>query len=251
MKTLFLLSGLTMLMFGCSKTDPESEKSGAEAAISGFFDAADSYDYDSMRTFVTGSFHAIEDGQKYNSVDEFIEMFKFLEGAEPKVDIDFIQTNVSGNHAFVIASFDAVFSKEQAKWNFKTIDSYVLKKADGKWLIDFFHSTHLPDVNDKKYTTVHLLKVPGELSISALNDEIQKVNALIAGSGYPDCGYVIRNITQEEGTAYNYMVQGNWRNPEIYKIIHELDEYKKWNTESGEAMTPFYKDYVYLKAMMP
>jgi hypothetical protein len=135
--------------------------------------------------------------------------------------------------------------------DFKTIENYILKKTDGKWLIDFFHSTHLPDVNDKKYTTVHLLKISDDLAISALNEEMQKVNALIAGSGYPDCGYVIRNITQEEGTAYNYMVQGNWRNPEIYKVIHDLEGYKRWNEEASKELIPYYKDYVYLKAMLP
>jgi hypothetical protein len=109
MKTLFFLLSVTMLLSGCSRPDPESEKSNAEAAVQGFYNAAESFDYEKMRSYCTENFHAIEDGQEYISIDEFIEMFKFLEGSEGNMNIEFVQTNLASDHAFLIARFDAGF----------------------------------------------------------------------------------------------------------------------------------------------
>jgi hypothetical protein len=247
---LFLIVAITTLFTGCFKPDPEREKANAEATVRHFYDAAENFDYERMRTFCTANFHVIEAGQTFKSLDEFTEMFKFLEGTKAKHNIEFVQTDIDRNHAFLIARFDAAFVKENARWDFKTIENYILKKIDGKWFIDFFHSTHLPDAHDKKLTSIHLLKIPDELSFSVLNDELQKVNAVIAGFGYPDCGYIIRSISPVDASGYNYLMQGNWKNPEIYNIIHEREEYKK-SSEEAIKLLNYPKDRIYLRAMLP
>jgi hypothetical protein len=249
MKKLLFICGL--FLFGCSQPDPQSEKSNAEAAIRGFYTAAEKFDYETMRTFCTENFRNVEDGHVFNNLDEFIEMFKFLEGAESEMAMDFVHTDVAGNFANSVVKFDANYKKGPLQWHFKTIENYVLKKAGGKWKIDFFHSTHLPDDTDKKYTSIHLMKIPDEISLTPLENEIRKGNAIVAGMGYPECGYMLTKIHTDNKSSYNYVLFGNFKNLLVYDIIHDEAEFKNWADQATEVLVPYFKDELYSKASLP
>jgi hypothetical protein len=178
-------------------------------------------------------------------------MAKFFEGSKGQIKIDFPQTEVSGDVALSIVKFDAVWTKDPVQLFFKGIESYFLKKVDGKWLIDFYHSTYLPDEHDKRFTTIHFLKIPDNLPISDLSEGILKLNSAIASIGYPDCGYTLLKVIPDKDSKFNWVLEGNWMNPDVYKIIHENAEVIKVKEQTPIVLDPYFKDQIYLKVVLP
>jgi hypothetical protein len=250
MKNLSLFMALTLLLFGCSKPNPEAEKANAESTVKGFYKAAEKFDYATMRTLCAQDFHAIENGHTYKNLDEFLEMAKSLEGSTGQVNMDFVQTEVSRDVAFLIIKFNAVWIKGPSQFNFKTIENYILKKINDKWLISFWQSTYLPDENDKKFTTIHFMKVPETLPIADLNEILKKANENIATLGYPECGYTLLKVVADKGVQYNWIMMGNWKNLDVYKIIHESKEMTEFSNQFSKTVQPYLKDQIYLKASL-
>jgi ketosteroid isomerase-like protein len=251
MRNILLLASLLFIIAGCAKPDPEAEKANAEAAVKGFYAAIENFDYEAMRTVCTEDFHAIEDGYVFNDLDEWMAGFKSFEGSKGKIKIDFPQTEVSGDAALSIVKFDAAWTKGPVQLFFKGVESYFLKKVKGKWLIDFYHSTYLPDDQDKKFTSIHFLKIPENLPISDLSEGILKVNAAIASIGYPDCGYTLLKVIPDKDSKFNWVLEGNWMSPDVYKIIHENEEVNKVHEPASKMFSPYFKDQIYLKVVMP
>jgi len=251
MRNLLFFTCLLFIISGCAKPDPQVEKANAEAAVKGFYAGIENFDYEAMRTFCTEDFHAIEDGYVFNNLDEWLAGFKSFEGSKGQIKIDFPQTEVSGDVALSIVKFDAVWTKDPVQLFFKGIESYFLKKVNGKWLIDFYHSTYLPDEHDKKYTSIHFLKIPDNLPISALDEFIQNVNNKIATLGYPGCGYKLLKVIPEKDSKFNWVMEGNWKNPDVYKIIHENKELNDFYQQNTTVLKSYFNDQIYLKAVLP
>lgn len=150
MKKIFILVGVLTFIVGCNQPNIEQDKSNAEAAIIGFYSAAEKFDYATMRTFCTPNFHAIENGHTYNNLDEFLEIMKKMEDFTGQIKLDIIKTDTGKDMAMSIVKFNVQFKNEETQMNFKTIENYSLKKVDEKWLIDFFQSTYLTEVDNNK-----------------------------------------------------------------------------------------------------
>ena len=248
MKNLVLLLALTALLYACQTTDPSEEKANVEAAITGFYDAVETFDYEAIPTFCTEDFGAYEEGYTYTDIKSFVETLKTMEGATGNIKLDFVKTEVSGDMAFSIVKFDAQFIKAPAKIHFITYENYILKKVNGNWLIHYFHSTHLPDPADTGYSSIHLFNVPQGQSISGLEDYLKKVNEAIASLGYADCGYKVLTVNPESNENYNYAVLGKWKNQETYKIIHESAAYKKASAQVDESVEKILQNQIYVQA---
>jgi hypothetical protein len=251
MKNLLLFTSFLILIFGCAKPDPEAEKANAEAALRGFYEAAEKFDNAAMRTFCAEDFNGIENGHVYNNFEEFLKMAESLAGYTGQIKMDFAKTEIVKDFAFLIVKFDAVWTKEPTKMSLKTIENYILKKVNGKWLIHFWQSTYLPDEQDKKFSSIHLLNIPDNLPIQAFNDAVLKINAAIAKIGYSECGYTLLQITPDDGSKYNWVMEGKWKTPEVYKIIHENEEYKKIYEQGKKEIMPYFKDQISVKAGLP
>jgi hypothetical protein len=251
MRNLLFFTCLLFIISGCAKPDPKAEKANAEAAVKGFYDTLVKFDYEAARTFCAPDFHAIEDGNVYKNLDEFFAMAKSLEGSKGQINMEFVQTNIERDVAFLIIKFDAVWTKEPYQWFFKTIENYVLKKVNGKWLINFWQSTYLPDEHDKKYTSIHLLKIPENLPISDLNEYVSKINDKIASLGYTDCGYKLLKVIPEKDSKFNWVLEGNWKNPDVYKIIHENKELNDIYQQMSAVIKSYFNNQIYVKAVLP
>ena len=55
------------------------------------------------------------------------------------------KTEVVGNMAFTENDFEGQLITSKGTLQIKAIETYILKKVNNKWLIDYFHSTHLSD----------------------------------------------------------------------------------------------------------
>ena len=238
------------LLVSCNQPNVEQEKSNAEAAINGFYSAAEKFDYQAIQTYCTSDFTAFEDGYTYANINEFIDLLKSFEGATFDIKMNFVNTEVIGNMAFSVVEFDASFTKDPVKISFKTYENYILKKIDNKWLIHYFQSTHLPDPDDKNFASIHFLQVSDRLSISNLEQELDKFNQTIMSMGYADCGYKILKVIPESNDKYNYVLYGDWKNQETYDIIHESEAFKKIQENMPDELNSFFNGQVYLKVSL-
>ncbi len=161
--------------------------------------------------------------------------------------MDVVRTDVTKEMASSVIKFDGQFRGPQTQINCKTYENYVLKKINGKWLIDYFQSYHFPIENNKNYSSIHLLKVPSNQSIASLNAAVQKINQAIAKIGYPGFGYSIMNIIPEKNEKFNYVMTGKWGNEQIYNTIHNDPEFKKAIEEVKNTLVPFFNDEIYVK----
>ncbi len=143
MKTNLFVIVLMIVLFGCQSPDPEAEKINTETTLREFYNALEKTDFETMKTFCTPEFHAIENGEEFKNMDEFVAIIKSMEVTSAQLKMDFVETEVTGDLATSVVKFDAVFNTASASFPLKSIENYILKKVDGKWLIDFFQSTHL------------------------------------------------------------------------------------------------------------
>lgn len=248
MKKLFILLGLLAVFVSCKLTDPTEEKKNVEAAITGFYDAVQQFNYEAIPTFATSDFGAYEEGYTYADIDGFVNMLRSFEGTKVEMKLDFEKTEVATDMAFSIVKFDALITRDPVKLHFQTYEDYILKKVNGNWLIQYFHSTHLPDPDDKNLSSIHFLKVPESMTISTLHDYVSKVNEAIASLGYTDCGYKVLTVVPESKDVYNYVVEGKWKNEETYKIIHESDAFKKATENMNDEIKKFFNGQIYVRA---
>jgi hypothetical protein len=131
--------------------------------------------------------------------------------------------------------------------NLKTFENYFLKKIDGKWLISFYQSSYMPQENDKKYTSIHLFRVPEKLQMEPLKESVARINEVIAKIGHPECGYSLMNTVSEEGQKFNQVMVGNWVNMDIYKAIHDHTAYKNVIAQEEALLIPYFNDQIYAK----
>lgn len=161
MKNYVLIVALLLLSLGCTQQNSEADKAGAEAAIKGFYGALEKLDFSALPSYCTPSFHSIEDGNMYNSIDDFINAIKSMGVSSVQIKMDFVKTEVDKDMALSIVKFDGSFETSNGKMNAKTIENYVLKKVQGKWLIDFYQSTYLskaPKLEKGNILGIHVLK---------------------------------------------------------------------------------------------
>jgi len=145
MKYSFLLISFLLVFSNCSTFDEEANKDEAAKAITGFYDAMIAFDYESMRTFCTDDFFAIEEGKTYNNLDEFLALVKTFEGAKMELDFKVQRAIMNVKSALLVVEFNGVAIMNDDKISIKAIENYSLVKENGKWLINFFHSTYLKE----------------------------------------------------------------------------------------------------------
>jgi len=247
MKKLVFLFCAATILFACQTVDPEQEKEAVKTTLNEFYTAMENFNYDAVRALCTTDFSLFETGFDHKDLDGFIESVKSMEGATFNVDIDIKNTEVSGDMAFTVVNFYADISMGEVKMNVEAYENYIFKKVDGKWLLHYCHSTHLPDKSDKHLSSLHLLKIPEGKSIDALQDAINKLNQAIAEMGYWDCGYTLMQVVPDSNKEYNYFIKGNWKNQETYDTIHESEAWKKISDNFPEEASKLMENQIYLK----
>ena len=95
MKQFFIFLAMVTSLVACQQPNLDSEKASAEAAINEFYSAAQKFDYEGMKSFCTPDFSAFEDGMKFNTLDDFTNLFKSIEGATVNMKLNFVKTEVS------------------------------------------------------------------------------------------------------------------------------------------------------------
>ena len=118
-------------------------------------------------------------------------------------------------------------------------------------MIYFWQSTYLPDESDRKFTSIHLLKVPDDATFSKADSLFKVANSLIAKAGYPDCGYTMYKVLEGEGLKYNWVMNGNWKTQENYAVIHKNEQLNKFYEQNIDFLKSLFRDEVYVKVSLP
>ena len=160
MKGFGLFIVLVVLSLGFRPQDVAVERSRAEEAVKGFYSALEKQNFQRLRQFCTPTFHALDEGKMLNSLDEMIEKAKVIAAYAPKFQLEFIKTDRGSDMALSVVKLNVAYKKDRFQENQKTIQSYLLKKVQGKWLIDFYHSSPLTNARSLEKGNVlgiHLL----------------------------------------------------------------------------------------------
>ena len=95
--------------------------------------------------------------------------------------------------------------------------------------------------------SLHLFKLPDGVSEKQLHDFLKEMNAAISKEGYPQAGYHLYKIS-DENDRYTYFMEGVWPNQAVYDKIHESAGWKAM-AEKGKAMIEkIQANELYLKA---
>ena len=247
MKNLFLILGMLVILTACQTVDPAQEKAAVETTLNDFFNAMEDFNYDAMRALCTTDFSLYETGFDHTDLDGLIASVKSMEGANLNITLDIDKTEVVGNMALVLLQFKAAIENGGTTMNIDANENYVLKKENGKWLMYYCHSTHLPDKSDKHLASLHLLKVPDAESVDVLQNAMKKFNQVIAEMGYWDCGYTVMQVVAGSNDEFNYFIKGNWKNQETYDAIHDSEGWKSVSDNFPEEASKILEDQIYLK----
>jgi len=247
MKKLVFLFCIATILVACQTVDPEQEKEAVKTTLNEFYTSMEKFDYDAVRAMCTPDFSLFETGFDHQDLDGFIAAVKSMEGTTMSVDVDIHKTEISGDMAFSVVTFYADFVLDGATMKVEAYEDYIFKKVDGKWLLHYCHSTHLPDKNDKHMASLHLLKVPEGGSIEAMQNAINKFNQAIAEMGFWDCGYTIMQVVPGSSKEYNYFMKGNWKNQETYDAIHKSEAWKSVADNLPEEASKLMENQIYLK----
>jgi len=141
MKTYFSLLSLFLLVSSFSVATPKSDEDEALQSIHEFYDAMSEFNYQKMGTYCTDQFALIDNAVYYNNLAAFVEEIKNYEGTKFEYKLDVHKTDFNSKTGLIILTFDIDFILEGEKTHITALESYVMKKEGGKWLISFAHSS--------------------------------------------------------------------------------------------------------------
>ncbi len=135
---------LIALFFMFSSFAPTSDADKSMETLHGFYDAMSDFNYTKIDDYCTSDFSIIDESKYYN-LGEFVDVIRTYEGATFKIKLDLQHSKFKGKNGLLIVMFDVDINMGDEKMHIKAMESYVMKKEGGKWLIDFVHSTPIKE----------------------------------------------------------------------------------------------------------
>jgi hypothetical protein len=82
--------------------------------------------------------------------------------------------------------------------------------------------------------SIHLLQLENEDALKKLEQPLKEINETLAEMGYPECGYVIYKVNDDNESDYTHIMEGCWLSKEVYDITHNHPKYKALSEKYGE-----------------
>lgn len=158
----------------------------------------------------------------------------------------------------------AVFLTDH-KANMKTGDGQSIEMAGEKGKVVWVgESKHQPkNVGDQEFEVIqielknstkaagkkslHLFELPDGVTEGQLNSFLEEMNTAIAEEGYPNAGYHLYKIT-DDNANYKYFLEGVWPDSATYDKIHESEKWKNAAAKGKEMIDKIRANELYLKA---
>lgn len=136
---------LIALFFLFSSFAPTSDADKAMGTLNGFYDAMADFNYTKIDDYCTTGFSVIDDGKYFKNIGEFVDVVRTYEGAEFDIKLVLQHSKFKAKTGLLIVMFDVDINMGEEKMHIKAIESYVMKKEGGQWLIHFIHSTPIEE----------------------------------------------------------------------------------------------------------
>jgi hypothetical protein len=120
----------------------QNDKFKIHASVAGFFNGLSLVNEDTLKYFSTTDFQLLEDGEVW-TIDTLMNKMSPRKNSNVKRinKFEFIQTEQSGNMAWVSYHNTAQFILGEKQQVVRWLESAVLVKAKGRWKIQLLHST--------------------------------------------------------------------------------------------------------------
>lgn len=116
-----------------------------------------------------------------------------------------------------------------------------------------FRSASETTASNIGYISTHLLKLENEDELEKLRQPLMEFNEVLAGMGYPECGYVIYRVNDEYASEITHVMEGRWLSREVYDITHNHTAYRKVAESYQVLFAPVLEgqEYFRMEKMMP
>ena len=136
------------------------------------------------------------------------------------------------------------------------------KKGDAMWLEK---SKHQPsNIGDKPfeliqielkdnrsvsgYKSLHLFEIPEGVTEKQISDHLKEMNEALSEEGYPDAGYHLYKIRDDNADNYQYFLEGVWPDHATYEKIHNSEKWKKMAEKGKDMIEKIQAKELYMKA---
>ncbi|TMO71767.1 nuclear transport factor 2 family protein [Pseudoalteromonas sp. S3785] len=139
---------IVLLIFSAST---QAKDNTIFSPVSDLFLAVSNFDHEKMRAAVDDSFLLLEHGEVW-TIDDFINVVKPADYLRTNY-FSVINSRVEGDVAFINYWNKANFKNTEKSADIYWLESVVVSKVGGKWLLSQMHSTRLPQGESPKGVT--------------------------------------------------------------------------------------------------
>lgn len=129
-----------LLLSSCQEQKADNPEQ-LRTVLTGYFDGIKTKDFQKMRDLTTADFIIYEDGKVFNN-DSLFNMINSFPKYTVEYKLEHMKINVdnSSGHIRYFNHGDFVFN-DTTQVTFDWLESATFRKIDGKWKMDFLHST--------------------------------------------------------------------------------------------------------------
>ncbi|HMG88899.1 MAG TPA: nuclear transport factor 2 family protein [Chryseolinea sp.] len=136
----FLLAVMPLLLISCqpAKDDPEILK----GVLVAYFDGVASKDLKQLNDVTTSDFILFEDGKIWNNDSLATTLNKYYKKFSAEFTFDYVNVSIDheSGHITYYNHCDCIVN-DTSKMSFNWIENATFKKVDGKWKMNFLHSS--------------------------------------------------------------------------------------------------------------
>ena len=141
MKQLSILLLTQILLFSSCQEEKTNNPDQLKSVLIGYFNGIETMDFKKMRDLTTDDFIIYENGVVFNN-DSIFKMMKSFPKYTAEYKFENLKINVDNNSGNINYFNHAKFVfNDTTTVKFDWLESATFKKIDGKWKMDFLHST--------------------------------------------------------------------------------------------------------------
>lgn len=129
------------LLLSCQTTIQTDAPETLKDVITNYYNAMESRDFNQMKEISTNDFIIYEDGKIWNN-DSLIQLMKSMPDAKIAFKLDNFKINIdklTGNMYYT--NHGDITMNDTTTIGYDWLESATFKKIDGKWKLEFLHST--------------------------------------------------------------------------------------------------------------
>ena len=100
-----------------------------------------------------------------------------------------------------------------------------------------------------KQKSIHLFNLPDGINENQFSAAISEINSAIIELGYPGVGYHLYKVEADSIKEYQYFMEGLWPDPEIYKKVHDSENWNQAVDKNREMLENVFANEIYRRVI--